>query len=70
MDRSLQVHFDDLTDEYFVELPDELVDELGWEIGDEIEWEVVEGAAIMNITFVLNLPRRVLHFLGQMQEYL
>jgi len=47
MDRSLQVHFDDLTDEYFVELPDELVDELGWEIGDEIEWEVVEGAAIM-----------------------
>lgn len=47
MDRSLQVHFDDLTDEYFVELPDELVDELGWEIGDEIEWEVIEGAAIM-----------------------
>ena len=47
MNRSLQVHFDDLTDEYFVELPDELVDELGWEIGDEIEWEVVEGAAIM-----------------------
>jgi len=47
MNRSLQVHFDDLTDEYFVELSDELIEELGWEIGDEIEWEVVEGAAIM-----------------------
>lgn len=47
MDRSLQVHFDDLTDEYFVELPDELIEELGWEIGDEIEWEVADDCAIM-----------------------
>jgi len=47
MDRSLQVHFDDLTDEYFVEIPDDLIEELGWEIGDEIEWEVEDDCAIM-----------------------
>lgn len=47
MDRTLTVHFDDLTDEYFIELPDEITSELGWEIGDELEWEITDEGAIL-----------------------
>jgi len=47
MDRSLQIHFDEMSDEYFVELPDELIEELGWNIGDTINWEIQDDYAIL-----------------------
>jgi len=47
MSYTLQVQYNELTDEYYIILPAELLKKMNWKVGDNLKWSLKKDKSIV-----------------------